>query len=533
MSRLTLLVLAMPLVVGCQMVAGIEDRRLVDCVPGATRCATEGRQTCDDAGAWVDEPCPADRGICTPEGACVACEQSDGTVIDPTAAGDCKVVVCRGGLLVEEPSVTDLPSDTGGDCLRPTCDGMSPTVVADDADHVDDGDACTFDRCVGGSLLVDPAVAPEAPCELAKGTSGSFTCARRGDRRVVCWGANDLGQLGLGNDDPFAHPDPEVVPGLPPVRRLAVGLDHACALLEEDGAIRCWGDNTYGQVNADGPSAPVSVPQQVDLGVQVIDIVADANVTCATLADRTSRCWGRNDSGQLADGTVSTFRAEPMPLEDPNAADGLLHDILQVDFSLYSACALSVQGDVRCWGQKAIVGLNELVEGVAPFPRLVYGSVAQIAAGDAHVCALTTEGQVACWGYANLGQTADPGNAGYTGLPRLAPVTAVTRITTGQWHTCAAVDAGVTCWGDNRNGELGNDGGCTYNGQPGCESAVSPYPVAVAGITGPVEDLAAGWHHSCAMVDGAVRCWGRNLDGQLGDGTTTTSDVPVDVAWPW
>ncbi len=528
--RAALVALALPALAACQLLGGISDRELVDCVPGSIRCGVGERQACDEEGVWIASPCPEDRGVCVGDGACVACAEADGTVVDATETGDCRLVVCRGGLLVEEPSATDAPADVVGDCLRPSCDGFSPTAIVDDTDHVDDGDACTFDRCVGGGLAVDPAVAADAPCELGAGTSGTFSCARRGDRRVVCWGANDMGQLGRGTTDGLAHA-PELVPGLPPARRLAVGLDHVCVLLEQDGSIRCWGDDTYAQVTAGVPGGPVAVPRPIDLGVAAVDIIADANVTCAILADRTTRCWGRDDAGQLADGTPDSYRSEPMPLQDPAAPDQILRDVLHVDFSLYSACALSLQGEVRCWGQKAILGVGDVVSGTEPFPRPVYDRVAQIAAGDAHTCVLTTAGHVACWGYAALGQTGEPTFPQYTGLPRLVSLDGPTRVVTGQWHTCAAVDGGVACWGDNRNGELGNDFGCTYYGQPGCASAATATPVAVSGITGPVDDLAASWHHSCVIVDGAVRCWGQNLFGQLGDGSTQTSDVPVDVAW--
>src|SRR5204862_3993916 len=88
-------------------------------------------------------------------------------------------------------------------------------------------------------------------------------------------------------------------------------------------------------------------------------------------------------------------------------------------------------------------------------------------------------------------------------------------------HSCALINDGtVQCWGRNESGQLGN--GTTTN---------SSVPVGVAGITGAVGITAGWWHHSCALLaGGTVRCWGLNQWGQFGDGTTTSSFVPVTMA---
>jgi alpha-tubulin suppressor-like RCC1 family protein len=135
-----------------------------------------------------------------------------------------------------------------------------------------------------------------------------------------------------------------------------------------------------------------------------------------------------------------------------------------------------------------------------------------IAAGAAHACALRADGTVHCWGDNSSGQL---GNNSLT--RRTSPVAAIgiagdigaRSIVTHSGHVCALRGNGtVACWGGNGTGQLGN--GTTVN---------SGVPVTVAGLAN-VTQIAVGNGHSCARIaDGTVRCWGRNTDGQIGDGT--------------
>jgi alpha-tubulin suppressor-like RCC1 family protein len=94
-------------------------------------------------------------------------------------------------------------------------------------------------------------------------------------------------------------------------------------------------------------------------------------------------------------------------------------------------------------------------------------------------------------------------------------------VSIGGEHTCAIVDDALRCFGDNDYGQLGD---------ATTERRADPVPVS---LPGPVANVAAGEWHTCALASGAVYCWGRNRYGQLGDGTTTERHAPgpaVDIA---
>jgi len=146
-----------------------------------------------------------------------------------------------------------------------------------------------------------------------------------------------------------------------------------------------------------------------------------------------------------------------------------------------------------------------------------------ISAGGGHTCALTGTGAVECWGSNFYGQLG-AGAIGDQHTPVAVPgLTGVLAISAGGEHTCIVnKDHGVMCWGDNSSGQLGDNNA----------EAKAYFPVAVSGLASGVAAVAAGGSHTCALTQtGAVKCWGSNASGQLGngDGTGAQHPVPVDV----
>lgn len=188
-------------------------------------------------------------------------------------------------------------------------------------------------------------------------------------------------------------------------------------------------------------------------------------------------------------------------------------------------CALLTSGAVKCWGYNTYGQLGDDSMDDKHIPTAVTGlssGVTAVSAGYLHTCALLTGGAVKCWGNSDQGQIGD----NYT-VKRLAPVSVegldsgVTAISSGAFHTCALLTGGaVKCWGYNSNGQLGN----------GTDSP-SRTPINVSGLSSGVTAISAGGFHTCAITSGGgLKCWGMNDSGQLGDGTTTDKLTPTSVS---
>jgi alpha-tubulin suppressor-like RCC1 family protein len=372
---------------------------------------------------------------------------------------------------------------------------------------------------------IDNANIPSSAQITAIDSGATHDCVLTSQGAVYCWGRNDLGQLGQGSIF-FSNNIPERVDGLNSVKNLTVGGYHTCALLD-DNSVACWGYNKYGQLGSAIPGE-VDVPALVTGIGSAMDISAGAYHTCAIVSGGNVKCWGDNRYRQVSPQQTALGQIAEIPGNFRLLTAGGSH-----------TCALTGGGSLVCWGNNKYGQLGEsgeiptpeptapaagATEAASSTPLPTQGSSKQassIAAGRSHSCAVTTAGGVRCWGKNEHGEL---GNGTFADSRTPVDVMGLSHgmkaVVAGWGHTCALTDSGgVKCWGYNKNGELGNGANENLN-----------RPADVRGLTSGVISLEAADDHTCALLaNGAVRCWGFNMYGQLGDGTSVNRNTPVDV----
>jgi len=294
--------------------------------------------------------------------------------------------------------------------------------------------------------------------------------------------------------------------------RTSLPSNHTCALLS-DGKIRCWGRNDYGQLG-DGTLTERTTPISVSDVINAVAVATGRFHTCVLISDGSVKCWGDNRAGQLGDATT-------IPRITPVSVSRI--DAKSITAGHFHTCALLLSGMVKCWGGNE---LGQLGDGTVtgrtwPLPPVSGLTNTVIISGGAfHTCALLSDGTVKCWGGNDHGQLGDGTESHKTTPVSVSGLSNVVAIGAGSFHTCALVsDGSVKCWGDNYFGQLGNGTITSSN-----------TPVSVSGLTNAVNIAVGGWHTCALLSDGTVKCWGANDFGELGDGTTIRRNIPVSVS---
>jgi alpha-tubulin suppressor-like RCC1 family protein len=413
---------------------------------------------------------------------------------------------------------------------------------------------------------------------------GDGTCALLANATVKCWGRNDWGQLGQGNtlgggtpgstpgSTPALGDGPnEMGDNLPPIAlgagrtatAISAGGFHSCALLD-NGTVKCWGLNFYGELGqgdvatrGDGPNEMGDnlAPIALGAGRRATAISAGYTHTCALLDNGTIKCWGQNDEGQLGQGSIANLGDAANEMGDnlPVVALGAGRTATAISAARNYTCAVLDNGAVKCWGvglygqlgQGDVTsrgdGRNEMGDNLAPIALGADRTATAISAGEFHVCALLDNGAVKCWGANTDGRLGlgdvDPRGDGPNemgdNLPSVDLGTGRTAsaISAGAGHSCAILDTNfMKCWGSGSQGQLGQGTLSTIGDAP---SEMGDFlPTVNVGVGRTVAATAAGYFHTCALLDNAVlKCWGYNTNGQLGQGNNLgVGSKPSDIA---
>ena len=312
----------------------------------------------------------------------------------------------------------------------------------------------------------------------------------------------------------------------PCVVQIAAGGDQTCALIA-DGTVRCWGQNTFGEIGVgalvDGgfDASAILSPTQVPGVTGATEIITTdwgrsgggkaglgfSAFSCARIGATDVTCWGDDTFGQLGRGDASTGT-----FPNPTPKNVGITGATQISADGRDICALVAGGALTCWGFDRVgeLGLafattNESNPTPASF-ALDAGAATQIALGRYHSCALLASGQVQCWGEngeSELGG-ADAGPEGK--VPQLVPgVFNVVELKSSGYTTCGRTSAGaVVCWGRSNMGQLGRDAGV------GVDSDGPGFVDLPAGRT--AMHIGVATSHACAILDDdSVWCWGRNF----------------------
>ncbi|WP_230467469.1 RCC1 domain-containing protein [Lujinxingia vulgaris] len=420
-------------------------------------------------------------------GACDANSQACESSVDCYVGESCVLGTC---VLDEEPDL-----DAGPD---------TPDEDADDTDTPDEdaGDTDQSDADTDTETDTDTDVIDEPPHPIAISAAMNFSCTILSDRTVWCWGDNSAGFITGADDEALT---PRKIDGFDGAVEIATANARICVRTEE-GAVLCRGDGALG--------SGAALVTKIDEGATQLN--AGGYHMCATVgADAALYCWGDNGFEQIGGNND-----DPTIVPAPIAGASNINLFAGGDFH---TCMATTSDEVRCLGHNIDLQLG--VEGgqsgeliTHPFFSASTNPVFELVAGGSHNCVLSESAEVWCWGDNSFGQLATELTSLETSAqPVMIDLSdALSDLAAGFERTCGIGTGGkVFCWGRDEYDQL-------------------QHVHEIPDLEG-VDELAIGQRHTCALTrDHAIFCWGKNHLGQLGNGSLTDLEVPLDpVEAPW
>ncbi len=377
-----------------------------------------------------------------------------------------------------------------------TPDGGSEVVTAADASRQDANDAGPDARVDprDADSIVEPDLTVQcdaSPCAVALVGGGDSFCVILMDSTVACWGDNSSGQLGYKTMDSNDGPTPSAVArrvkGVVGATRVGVGPTNGCAVVG-GGSVACWGSSGLLSAGAD-PDARVDPFAGSSLAVEMLpppakDVAVGGASACSISLQGVLTCWGANNVGQLGRGTLSAERAYPSewlaPGETRLQQSGVSSVRMSSPEDLGGALAIRDDQTLFSWGTGSLGRDSSEDPDPVPGPVPLGGPVRSIAVGPDQACALVGS-DVMCWGSPRS--------------PRLSTIAATV------FSEAVAGDAEGVAGGG--------------------------LPVRIATGGGGFFTGAAGGHTCAVTLDGRVFCWGLNDMGQLGSTKGIRGSVSV------
>lgn len=403
--------------------------------------------------------------------------------------------------------------------INTTLNGSSPFAGGVGFFNVGAGTHTWFVRGVFPGGTADTAATTVMVTDTVACSEGNTGCAIQSGG-VVCWGQNDGGQVGNGTAGADVHTPVGVVNAGGGATSVACGDKFNCAVVS--GNAVCWGHNANGQIG-DGTLTNRSVGQGANgLGATVVQVVTREFSTCALLNTGGVKCWGNNSDGQLGDGTTTEYHS-------PHQVTGLTSGVVKISLGIGEGCALLNTGAVQCWGQFDTRSGAPLAPVTATPVAGLSSGVTDISVGYlGHQCAIQA-GIPKCWGTNYAGELGNGNQMDSILTPVVVSgITNAQNVSAGFLSTCVTTTAHTAkCWGYDNEDQLG-DG--VYDSTNSGNAFFSTTPVGGWGWVDTTILIYPSFFGGIAAHNGHVFTWGTGSFYALGNGSTANQYTsPVQI----